>query len=158
MLSFKSFTSNKIENHPISKMRDYTEHEFPWEYREYTKYAAHRFPNAFKSEQHFKKEYDKSPLRHLTHDEIHNLDYSTASGYLHSGSVKSKISDAHNEFSHRRDLGRIHDELHKGKMAPPIVLKHSKGMRILGGNTRLSYGLANNKNIPVKIIDISDRH
>lgn len=159
MTSFKEFTLSKnIKPHPIEKMREYSHKEFPWEYREYTNYAHHYFPKAFKSEEHFKDEYNKSPIRHLTHNEIHNLDYSTASGYLNNSPVKEKIKKAHNEFSHRRNLNRIDNELHNGKMAPPIVLKHSKGMRILGGNTRLSFGLANNKNIPVKIIDISERH
>lgn len=158
MKSFKEHIQNShIKNHPIENMRDYTKEEFPWEHREYTKYASSRFPNAFKNADHFKKEYDKAPMRHLTHHEIHQLEYSTASGYLHNSSIKSKMSLAHGEFGHRRDVANIASGINHDKIPPPIVLKHSKGMRILGGNTRLSVGLANNKNLPVKIIDISDK-
>lgn len=139
-------------------MREYTKSEFPWEYREYTKYAQHVFPKAFRDEADFTSRYKKAPLKHLTPDQIHALDYSTASGYIHDSPVKEKIRDAKEEFGYRGDLSRIHKELTSGKMAPPIVLKHSKGLRILGGNTRLAYGLANNTNVPVKIVDISDRH
>jgi hypothetical protein len=156
MKSFKQHSS--IEDHPKDKIRDYTKEEFPWEHREYTKYASKRFPNAFKDADHFKKEYDKAPLEHLSHHEIKHLEYSTASGYLHNAPINRKMSDAHGEFGHRRDVDKIAQGITHDKIPPPIVLKHSKGMRILGGNTRLAVGLANNKNLPVKIIDISDRH
>lgn len=161
MRSFREFITENfshIENHPVEKMREYTKAEFPWEHREYTNYSKSRFPHAFKDEKHFAEKYKAAPMRHLAPHEIKSLEYSTASGYLHHDAPSNKIAHAHSEFGHRRDLGRIHDELHNGKMAPPIVLKHSKGMRILGGNTRLAYGLANNKNVPVKVIDISDKH
>lgn len=163
MLSFREFILEEekyehIENHSKAKMRSYTNDEFPWEYREYTNYAQGSFPHAFKSYEDFTQKYNDSPLVHLKPHEIKNLGYSTASSYLTDEPVSSKVHDAHLEFEHRRDLNRIHKELHYGQMAPPIVLKHSKGLRILGGNTRLAYGLANNKNIPVKLIDISDVH
>lgn len=162
MIDFKHFlmesTHSHIENHPKTRMREYTSSEFPWEYREYTNYASHVFPKAFKDQNDFTNRYKKAPLKHLTPSEIQSLAYSTASSYLSKDSIKSKIKSAQNEFGYRRDLSRIHNELYKGKMAPPIVLKHSRGLRILGGNTRLSYGLANNRNIPVKLIDISDRY
>lgn len=162
MKNFKEFIIEEnfdhIKNHSHDNMREYTKDEFPWEYREYTKYASHRFPHAFKDEKHFKSEYDKAPVRHLKPHEIKNLEYSTAVGYLHHGPVNRKLSDAEGEFGHRRDVEKISNGINTGKIPHPIVLKHSKGMRILGGNTRLAVGLANNKNLPCKIIDISDRH
>lgn len=163
MLSFKEYIAedkeySHIENHPKSKMRAYTNEEFPWEYREYTQYAAGQFPKAFDSLEHFTQKYNDAPLVHLKPHEIKHLAYSSAGSYMSDDPVGYKVHDAHTEFEYRRDLNRIHAELHYGQMAPPIVLKHSKGLRILGGNTRLSYGLAHNRNIPVKVIDISDRH
>jgi hypothetical protein len=163
MLSFQEYILedteySHIENHPKEKMRSYTEQEFPWEYREYTQYAHGQFPRAFENLEHFTRKYNDAPLVHLKPHEIKHLGYATASEYLSKAPVSEKVQDAHYEFSHRRDLDRIHNQLYNGQMAPPIVLKHSKGLRILGGNTRLSYGLANNKNIPVKVIDISDKH
>lgn len=161
MKTFKEYIAeakdfSHIKDHPMEKMRDYTDAEFPWEYREYTKYAKPHFPKAFDSADHFKKKYDEAPMRHLSHDELHNLDYSTASSWMHKSDTKK--TEAHETFEHHRDLSRIYDQMHHGKMPPPIVLKHSKGLRILGGNTRLSLGLAHDKNIPVKVVDISDRH
>ncbi len=143
--------------HPLNKMREYTSSEFPWEYREYTKYSKHIFPNAFKDEAHFKQEYDKAPLVHLSHEQLKSMDYATIGSYMH-GPSQERIERARQNFSYHRDVGRIENELHHGKMAPPIVLKHSKGLRILGGNTRMSLGAAHGINIPVKLINISDRH
>lgn len=144
-----------LQPHPMEKMREYTDKEFPWEYREYTKYASSVFPRAFDSPEHFKQKYDASPMRHLSPDELKHLDYSTASSYL--GNEPGKFERAKRHMTGHRDLDRIQSQL-EDKIPPPIVLKHSKGMRILGGNTRLTMALAQNKNLPVKVIDISDRH
>lgn len=157
----KSHTVNEstdyshLKPHPIEKMRDYTDAEKPWEYREYTKYAKPIFPRAFDSEEHFWNKYKEAPLRHLTPHELHHLDYSTAGSY--TGNEPGKHQRALSHFAGHRDLDRIQSHLDT-KIAPPIVLKHSRGMRILGGNTRLSMGLSQNINLPVKIVDISERH
>ncbi len=154
---FKSFLiEGKLEQHPLNKMREYTDSEFPWEYREYTKYTKNVFPKAFDSQEHFKKKYDEAPLVHLKEPDLHSLDYSTVGSYMGSMPKDDKIDLAHAEFSHRRDVDRIQHDLLNGKTAPPIVLKHSKGLRILGGNTRLSLAAAHNINLPVKLIDITD--
>lgn len=161
MLSFRKFISEKTEdhshlkNHPLEKMRDYNEHEFPWEYREYTKYAKGEFPHAFDSPEHFKAKYDAAPLRHLEPHELKHLDYSTAGSWMDNRPGKKEAG--HKAFQNHRKLDRIYHQF-KTETPPPIVLKHSGGMRILGGNTRLSLGLAHNINLPVKVIDISDRH
>lgn len=144
-----------LKPHPIEKMRDYTEAEKPWEWREYDRYARPIFPRAFDSPEHFWSKYKEAPLRHLTPDELKNLDYSTAGSYL--GNEPGKHERALRHFTGHRDLNRIQDHLNT-RIAPPIVLRHSRGLRILGGNTRTSVALAQNINLPMKVIDISDRH
>lgn len=144
-----------LKPHPLEKMRDYNEAEKPWEWREYDRYARPIFPKAFDSPEHFWSKYKEAPLRHLAPHELNNLDYSTAGSY--TGNDPGKREQALRNFAGHRDLNRIQDHLNTS-MAPPIVLKHSKGLRILAGNTRLSMGLSQNVNIPVKVIDISDVH
>lgn len=151
--SLAGLTEGKLERLPLSKMREYSEAEFPWEYREYEKYASHIFPGAFKDAADFKKKYEAAPLAHLTDKQLKNLDYSTASGYMDAS--HEAVDRAHEDFGHRRDTGRIEDDLLNGQSAPPIVLKHRGGLRILGGNTRLSMAAAHGYNMPVKIIDIT---
>lgn len=141
----------------IKNMREYTLKEMDWEYnREYEKYAKPFFPNAFDSREHYQKKYDASPLRHLSKDEFMNLDYCTAPGVIHHQG--DKMSYVKNEIGDRRNVDEIHKNIISGKTAPPIVLKHSKGIRLMAGNTRLLTGAAIGYNIPVKVIDISDRH
>ena len=158
MKTFKEYITedySHLQNHPLDKMRPYKPEEKPWEYREYTKYAKPIFPHAFDSEEHFWKKYDEGETRHLTPHELHHLDYSTAGSF--TGNDPGKHERALSQFHGHRDLDRIQHQLNTS-MPPPIVLKHSKGMRILGGNTRLSMALSQNKNLPVRIVDISDRH
>src|SRR5690606_34436830 len=135
-----------LKKHPLSKMREYTDAEFPWEHREYTVHSYHRFPNTFRDADHFKQEYDKAPLKHLSHDELMNLGNSTVSSFLNKGESRAdKIARADHMFDGHRDLDRIKEHL-RTKVAPPIVLKHSKGHWILGGNTRLSMAAAHGIN------------
>lgn len=138
-------------------MREYTPKELDWEYhREYEKYTKPVFPHAFKSREHFQQEYDKAPLTHLTHHELKHLDYSTAGSVLdHKG---HKMNYVRNVIGTRRDVNRIESDFIHGSTAPPIVLKHSRGLRIMSGNTRLMVGAAYNSSVPVKLIDISHIH
>jgi hypothetical protein len=155
MKKFSQFLiESKVENHPKEKMREYSKSELDWEYHtEYEKYSKPSFPHAFTSREHFQHEYDKAPLHHMSHDEYHNLQNHT------KYNVK-KPEDIHKEpyLAGRRDTKRIEKDLLHGKTAPPIVLKHKGGLHLMAGNTRLSVGRAHGKNIPVKRIDISDRH
>lgn len=146
--------SSDVEKHPLDKMREYTKPEMDWEYHtEYEKYSKPKFPHAFKSREHFQKEYDKAPLRHLTEDEYYRLGNHTHPHY-------SKPSDVHKDsyLATRRDTHRIEKDLLHGKTAPPIILKHRRGLHLMAGNTRLCVSRAHNKNLPCKVIDVSDKH
>lgn len=135
--------------HPISHMREYIESELPWEYREYTEYAQHAVPGAFKDFVDFKAKLDAAPLVHLSEPALKNMEYSTAGSYINAG--KDKLYAG---LSYHRDLGRIEKQLFEEKMPPPIVLETDNGLRILGGNTRLATGAAYGIMVPVKLIDV----
>jgi hypothetical protein len=115
------------------------------------------FPKAFKSREHFQKEYDKAPLRHMTRGEINNL------GNSHLPSIAMDRRDTNhkeqvvrNIIGKRRDVTRILHDIHHGKTAPPIILKHKNGLHLMAGNTRLIAGAAHNINIPAKIIHVKE--
>jgi hypothetical protein len=148
------------KNHAIDKMRDYDEKEMDWEYKtEYEKYSKPSFPKAFKDRDHFQSEYIKAPLRHLSHEEIHSLGNSNVSDILKTpGTKAAKTLAVRHLIGTRRNVNKIWKGIHKGKTAPPIILKHSKGLHLMAGNTRFVCGAAHGLNIPAKVIDISDRH
>ena len=147
-----------IKQHPLSKMRFLkgSDPENDWEYHtEYQKYSRPRYPHAFKDRDDINKKYDEAPLRHLTKDEHMDLENSMHARYMKDDTPENKMKDAVRTFSHRRDVGRIVDHL-RTKVSPPIILKHGKTLHLMAGQTRLSVGLANNLNVPAKIIVISD--
>jgi 8-oxo-dGTP pyrophosphatase MutT (NUDIX family) len=139
----------QLSLYPKQFMREYTDAEFPWEWREYDKYGRGAVPDAFKDQADFKAKYDAAPLVHLKEDAIKKMDYATAGSYFGKGEDYARES-----FAHHRDMGRILDQIHNKDVAPPIVLLTDKGLRILGGNTRLSTAAALNYNLPVKLIDV----
>jgi hypothetical protein len=139
--------------YPKTGLREYNDSEFPWEYREYTQYAEGEFPDAFKSFDDFKAQYDKAPIVHLSEQDLKNMDYSTAGHYINKGEEYVKFS-----FAEHRNVDRILGQIKNGDMPPPVVLKTKSGYRILGGNTRMGVGAALGWNLPVKVIDISGKY
>lgn len=162
MKTFKQFlvensAASKLSLHPKESMQNETESGLDWEYdREYKHYAK-EFHGAFSSREHFGKEYKNPEVRHLTPEEHHGLSYATHTSYIPTNG-ESRLSEVEAGMGHRRDVGRIAKDISTGKTAYPIVLKHSKGMRILAGNTRMSVAASMGKSLPVKIIDISHTH
>lgn len=159
MLTLKQFIKESKEgftNHPLDKMKPESKSGMDWEYdREYLTYSKPSFPNAFKSREHFQKEYDNAPMRHLTPHESKNLGNSNLSHvYSHRGDKESKTKLVRNIIGKRRDVDSIWNNIHNGKTTPPIILKHENGLHLMAGNTRLICGAAHNINIPAKIIDV----
>lgn len=152
MKSFQEFISEAksafpLKPHPLSKMKDETEAGLRWEYeKEFKEYSP--WPKAFKSFEHFKSEYAKAPVRHLTPDEHRNLQNSTHMDYV-GGSIKDVKAD----MGHRRDVSRIADTLKNGKTAYPIVVIHDKGIHLIAGNTRTSAAAASGLHLPPKVFD-----
>lgn len=153
---FGKYYEKNLEELPEQKMREYTPKELDWEYNtEYGKYAKSEFPDAFASRQDFQAKYDGAPLRHLTQKELHGLGYSTVGGILkHQGTKEEKVQAVLDQIGSRRDVPAIMKAIEEGQTAPPIVLKHEGGLRLLGGNTRLLSAAALGKSLPVKVIDV----
>ncbi len=151
------FTEGLEKMDPEQTIREYSPEELDWEYNtEYGKYAKSLFPDAFKDRADFQRQYDAAPLRHLTDKELKGLEYATISGVMSKGLKGTPEGERYvmDQVGHRRDVPKIMEALKSGRTAPPIVLRHDEGMRILGGNTRMMSAIALGKNIPVKVIDI----
>lgn len=149
-----------LTDHPIGKMRDYTAKELDWEYgTEYQKYSKSFAPKAFSSREDFQKKFDAAPLRHLTHGEYHSLQNTSGlSSIANSGNtLGEKEADVRKIIGARRDVGRIMTDLDEGRTAPPIVLKKGGTLRLMAGNTRLISSAARELNLPVKVIDVTEK-
>lgn len=147
-----------LRPHPVDSMTHESEPGLDWEYNKEFKEYCREFPKAFDSREHFGEKYKTAEVRHRTPDEHSRLGYSTHASYVPQQHGETRLGDVERDMGHRRDVGRIAKTIESGKTAYPIVLKHSRGLRILAGNTRMSVGASMGKSLPVKIIDISDRH
>lgn len=156
LFGVKDAPPSYLEQMKPEQMREYSPSELDWEYqREYVELSKNLFPNAFKDRADFQKQYDNAPLRVLTAKELKNLEYATLGGVLGTGRSEAQmIQNVMDVAGSRRDVPKIMESIKSGQTAPPIVLRHDEGMRILGGNTRLMSALALGKNMPVKVIDI----
>jgi hypothetical protein len=138
-----------LEKH--TSLREYTPSEMDWEYdREYMRYTRPSFPDAFASREDFQAQYDAAPIVHLSLEELHNLGNSMASAAY--GRDRDWMEE---EFGHRRDVGRIYDQMEEGGIPPPIVLQHETGLHLMAGQTRLAAALAVGKTMPVKLIPVT---
>jgi hypothetical protein len=54
------------------------------------------------------------------------------------------------------DIGSLYDQVVKGNYEPPVLINISDVLYVIGGRTRLYAGLASNKNIKAKILNIKD--
>lgn len=145
-----------LEQMKPEQMREYSPSELDWEYeKEVLEYAPQFVRDAFADRTDFQRQYDMAPLRVLSQKELKNLEYATIGGLLGPNqTVADKVQKVFDAAGHRRDVPKIMETIRSGQTAPPIVVKHDDGMRILGGNTRLMSALALGKNMPVKVIDI----
>lgn len=149
-----------LNDHPLSSMRDYSPKELDWEYgTEYKKYSKSFAPNAFSSREDFHKKFDAAPLKHLTDAEYKGL--TNTSGMVSIAksdkSPEEKLKQVREIIGARRDVTRIVTDLKEGKTAPPIILKKGNTLRLMAGNTRLITAASQNINLPVKVIDVTEK-
>lgn len=150
-----------LADHPTDKMREYTPKELDWEYgTEYKKYSKSFAPTAFTSREDFQDKYDATPLTHMSQEQYDKLGntlgmQSLAKTDKYTSEQKEKY--LHELMGHRRDVGRVVKNLKEGKTAPPIILKKGGQLRLMAGNTRLMSAAALGLNIPVKIMDVTDK-
>jgi len=134
-------------------VRDYTKDELENEVGEYfeNERTIEAFPDLADSAEEIKKLILSAPSEVLTKDELELLSNSEVPEVLSSKNPKEVLKKIGTEY--KRDVKGILTAI-KGheKLPEPIVIKHSNGYYLLGGNTRLSALAAMKHTMPVKVI------
>jgi hypothetical protein len=134
-------------------VRDYTKDELENEVGEYfeNERTIEAFPDLADSAEEVKKLILSAPSEVLTKEELEQLSNSDVPDILSSKNPKEILKKIGTE--HKRDVKGILTAI-KGheKLPEPIVIKHSNGYYLLGGNTRLSALAAMKHTMPVKVI------
>jgi hypothetical protein len=134
-------------------VRDYTKDELENEVGEYFKNerTIESFPDMADSAEELKKLILAAPSEVLTKDELELLSNSEVPEVLSSKNPKEVLKKIGTEY--KRDVKGILTAI-KGqeKLPEPIVIKHSNGYYLLGGNTRLSALAAMQHTMPVKVL------
>jgi hypothetical protein len=134
-------------------VRDYTKDELENEVGEYFKNerTIESFPDLADSAEELKKLILAAPSEVLTKDELELLSNSEVPEVLSSKNPKEVLKKIGTEY--KRDVKGILTAI-KGqeKLPEPIVIKHSNGYYLLGGNTRLSALAAMRHTMPVKVL------
>lgn len=122
--------NNWVNYTPDSLQADYSEYK----HKETTKWQRRaeqigaRWP-LFDSLEHFQQALDQSPVVEI--DKLHDVQNLTRNASI------SGIKDMVSSYAMPRDVDRIVQGLQENKPLPlPIILKGSKGMWIMAGNTR----------------------
>jgi hypothetical protein len=157
--AMKANESILTENTESEKMkvyvyvRDYTKDELENEVGEYfeNERTIEAFPDMADSAEELKKLILAAPSEVLTKDELELLSNSEVPEVLSSKNPKEVLKKIGTEY--KRDVKGILTAI-KGheKLPEPIVIKHSNGYYLLGGNTRLSALAAMRYTMPVKVI------
>ena len=108
--------------------------------------------NLFDSEREFIKKAKEGKLVEINKDFDDKIQYRS-----HAGSIEAlKVLVSHYKFP--RDVDRIVKGFENNEAMPvPIVLKFSRGYRVMSGNTRLDAAFILGVKPKVLIIDVSDR-
>jgi hypothetical protein len=134
-------------------IRDYTKDELENEVGEYFKNerTIEAFPDMADSAEELKKLILAAPSEVLTKEELEQLSNSEVPEVLSSKNPKEVLKKIGTEY--KRDVKGILTAI-KGheKLPEPIVIKHSDGYYLLGGNTRLSALAAMRQTMPVKVL------
>jgi hypothetical protein len=134
-------------------VRDYTKDELENEVGEYfeNERTIEAFPDLADSAEEVKKLILSAPSEVLTKDELEQLSNSEVPEVLSSKNPKKVLKKIGTE--NKRDVKGILTAIKQHEKLPePIVIKHSDGYYLLGGNTRLSALAAIKHTMPVKVI------
>ena len=133
-------------------VRDYTKDELENEVGEYfeNERTIEAFPDLADSAEEIKKLILSAPSEVLTKEELEQLSNSDVPDILSSKNPKQILKQIANN---KKDVKGILTAI-KGheKLPEPIVIKHSNGYYLMGGNTRLSALAAMKHTMPVKVI------
>ena len=133
-------------------VRDYTKDELENEVGEYfeNERTIEAFPDMADSADELKKLILMAPSEVLTADELKELTNSDVPDILSGKNPKEILKRiANNKKDVKGILTAI--KLHE-KLPEPVVIKHSNGYYLMGGNTRLSALAAMRHTMPVKVI------
>jgi hypothetical protein len=135
-----------------TKVRDYTDEDLEYEVDEYfeNERTFESFPDLADSADELKDMIKSAPSEVLTTDELKSLMNSDVGDIL-SGKDKNKI--LHKMIQDKKDVkGLLQDIKAEKPIASPIVIKHTNGYYLLGGNTRLSVLASVGHTMPVKVL------
>jgi hypothetical protein len=135
-----------------TKIRDYTEEDLDYETDEYFKNERtfDAFPNLADSADELKDMIKTAPSEVLTSDELQSLMNSDV-GEILTGKNKKQILKK--MIQNKKDVMGLLNDIKKEKpIASPIVIKHTQGYYLLGGNTRLSVLASIGHTMPVKVL------
>jgi hypothetical protein len=133
-------------------IREYTDEDLENEADEYFKNerTLKTFPDIFDSSAELKKAIMNAPSEVLTVDELNNLENSDVPDVLGG---KNKMQVLKKLLGRKQDVtGLLKDIKARKPVAMPIVIKHTNGYYLLGGNTRLSVLAAIGHTMPVKVL------
>ena len=133
-------------------VRDYTKDELENEVGEYfeNERTIEAFPDLADSAEEVKKLILSAPSEVLTKEELEQLLNSDVPDILSSKNPKQILKQIANN---KKDVAGILTAIKQHEKLPePIVIKHSDGYYLMGGNTRLSALAAMRHTMPVKVI------
>jgi hypothetical protein len=133
-------------------VRDYTKDELENEVDEYfeNERTIEAFPDLADSAEEIKKLILSAPSEVLTKEELEQLLNSDVPDILSSKNPKQILKQIANN---KKDVKGILTAIKQhDKLPEPIVIKHSNGYYLMGGNTRLSALAAMRHTMPVKVI------
>ena len=133
-------------------VRDYTKDELENEVGEYfeNERTIEAFPDLADSAEEIKKLILSAPSEVLTKEELEQLLNSDVPDILSSKNPKQILKQIANN---KKDVAGILTAIKQHEKLPePIVIKHSDGYYLMGGNTRLSALAAMRHTMPVKVI------
>ncbi len=134
-------------------IRDYTDEELNTEVDEYFKNerTVEEFPDIADSAEELKKLISDAPSEVLSVDELKELLNSEVPEVLSSKTPNEVIKKIAKEY--KKDVKGILSAIKNHEELPePIVIKHSEGYYLLGGNTRLSVLASLRHTMPVKVL------
>lgn len=135
-----------------TNIREYTSEDLDNEVDEYFKNerTLDAFPDMADSATELKKLISNAPSEVLEVDELNALENSDVSDVL-KGTNKMQVLKK--LLGKKQDVkGLLHDIKNDKPIAMPIVIKHTNGYYLLGGNTRLSVLAAIGHTMPVKVL------
>ena len=143
---------------PAHVVRDLTDDEVANETGEYFEndYTKEQFPNAFKNKKELADKIRNAKVVEVSDSDLKSMDNTDAGDILKSKDKRKAARAAAVEAEKTPQLESLMKAMKQGKPLPPslVLRSKSKGLYLLGGNTRLMAAAAIGVKPKVKFIDI----